>query len=91
MQSALSGVAATLSRLRAQGLCARVAVRKRVPFGPVMNGRAAWLEERGLILPGQRYEELVVIRAEHLPVPATTSGGPDPAVAVAARPKDDLV
>ncbi|MBB5082257.1 hypothetical protein HNR40_007752, partial [Nonomuraea endophytica] len=36
----------------------------------VMYGRAAWLEERGLILPGQRYEELVVIRAEHLPVPS---------------------
>ncbi|MBB5085312.1 hypothetical protein HNR40_010826, partial [Nonomuraea endophytica] len=45
----------------------------------VMYGRAAWLEERGLILPGQRYEELVVIRAEHLPIPAAAPGGPDPA------------
>ncbi|WP_157244954.1 HemK2/MTQ2 family protein methyltransferase [Nonomuraea typhae] len=69
VQSALSGVAASLSRLRAAGLRARVAARKREAFGPVMWARAAWLEEQGLILPGQRYEELVVIRADRSRTP----------------------
>jgi len=30
----------------------------------VLRGRAKWLERRGLIEPGQRSEELVVIRAQ---------------------------
>jgi release factor glutamine methyltransferase len=34
-----------------------------VPFGPVMRARADLLQARGLIAPGERTEELVVIRA----------------------------
>jgi hypothetical protein len=33
-------------------------------FSPVMLARVGELEERGLIKPGQRYEDLVVIRAD---------------------------
>lgn len=36
--------------------------RRRIPFGPVMSGRATWLEEQGLVAPGEREEDLVVIR-----------------------------
>ncbi|MGA4545529.1 hypothetical protein ACPA54_36625 [Uniformispora flossi] len=38
--------------------------REPEPFGPVMSARAAHPEERGLIAPGCREEELVVIRAD---------------------------
>jgi release factor glutamine methyltransferase len=41
-----------------------VGARRRQPFGPVMMARARDLEQDGLICPEQRYEELVVIRAE---------------------------
>jgi release factor glutamine methyltransferase len=64
VQSVLCGVEATLTSLRAAGLKASVVARRRQPFGPVMRSRAAFLEEQGLIHPGQRHEELVVIRAD---------------------------
>jgi release factor glutamine methyltransferase len=64
VQSALCGVQATVERLRSQRLRVAVAARRQEPFGPVMRARAAYLERCGLIGPGQRYEDLVVIRAE---------------------------
>jgi release factor glutamine methyltransferase len=64
VQSDVSGVDPTLDRLRAGGLLARVVARRRNPFGPVMRARAGFLEDAGLIRRGQRYENLVVIRAE---------------------------
>lgn len=54
----------TAGLLREAGLRVSVATRRRQPFGPVLRRRAALLEERGLIAPGRREEELVVIRAE---------------------------
>ncbi|MEJ2866805.1 HemK2/MTQ2 family protein methyltransferase [Actinomycetospora sp. OC33-EN08] len=63
VHSAINGVAMTLRRLRAHGLDADVAARCEHPFGPVFTARAAMLEQRGLIAPGQRTEELVVVRA----------------------------
>ncbi|MBO3748361.1 methyltransferase [Streptosporangiaceae bacterium NEAU-GS5] len=63
VHSALSGVEASLRHLRAAGLLAGVATRRRERFGPVMRARAAQLEAQGLIEPGQRDEELVVICA----------------------------
>jgi release factor glutamine methyltransferase len=44
--------------------------RRRVPFGPVMHGRSGFLEQHGLIEPGQRHEELVVIRGDRPERPA---------------------
>ncbi|MFF8289598.1 HemK2/MTQ2 family protein methyltransferase [Streptomyces sp. NPDC016309] len=64
VQSALSGVDETLDRLQAGGLEARVELRTTIPFGPVMAEHAGWLEERGLIAPEERKEDLVVIRAQ---------------------------
>lgn len=63
VHSAINGVDETLGRLRAQGLDAGVEARCDNPFGPVFTARAAMLEQRGLIAPGQRTEELVVVRA----------------------------
>ncbi|MET9803181.1 HemK2/MTQ2 family protein methyltransferase [Streptomyces sp. NPDC006368] len=64
VQSVLSGVAPTLEQLTDNGLSARVALRTMIPFGPVMERHAPWLERHGVIRPGQRKEELVVIRAQ---------------------------
>ncbi len=64
VQSALSGVAATLVALRDAGTRPVVAARRDEPFGPVMRRRAASLEARGAVRCGQRHEELVVVRAD---------------------------
>jgi release factor glutamine methyltransferase len=58
----------TVHQLRGGGLKAAVVARGEAPFGPVMRGRAARLRELGLIEPGQRTEELVVVRGDR---PAT--------------------
>jgi release factor glutamine methyltransferase len=62
VQSALLGLDPTLEALRAGGLRADVAVRERGPLGPLMNGRRAQLEAAGLLVPGQRDEDVVVVR-----------------------------
>lgn len=63
VHSDLCGADTTLAQLREVGLEAAVVARRREPFGPVLRSRAAWLAEQGLIEPGRRAEELVVIRA----------------------------
>jgi release factor glutamine methyltransferase len=64
VQSALSGVDRSLEMLSAQGLRVSVDRRTLIPFGPVLAGRTEFLEAAGLIEPGQRMEELVVLRAD---------------------------
>jgi release factor glutamine methyltransferase len=64
VHSALCGVDETLRQLRDAGLKASVVRRRWEPFGPVMRSRVDFLEGSGLIEPGQRKEELVVIRGE---------------------------
>ncbi|WP_327147402.1 HemK2/MTQ2 family protein methyltransferase [Nocardia sp. NBC_01329] len=64
VHSAVSGIAASLTRLRTGGLKATVVARTVVPFGPVMRSRVGWLRDRSLIQPEQEHEELVVIRAD---------------------------
>ncbi|WP_224391414.1 HemK2/MTQ2 family protein methyltransferase [Pseudonocardia sp. ICBG1293] len=63
VHSAVSGVRASLDRLAASGLTARVVDRTRIPLGPVMRARAVLHETRGLVEPGAADEELVVIEA----------------------------
>lgn len=63
VHSAVCGADATLARLDAAGLAARVTDRVRVPFGPVMRARAAMLELRGLMASDETLEELVVVEA----------------------------
>lgn len=64
VQSTLSGVDKSLESLRSTGLDAEVVAARTIPFGPVLSARARWLEVTGLIRPGCRTEELVVIRAD---------------------------
>jgi release factor glutamine methyltransferase len=64
VHSEFSDVDASLMVLRSAGLKASVIARQWVPFGPVLTARAGWLERIGLLEPGRRTEELVVIRAD---------------------------
>ncbi|RCW44613.1 release factor glutamine methyltransferase [Halopolyspora algeriensis] len=70
VHSALCGVDRTLTRLRQSGLKATVVARRPERFGPVMRERIDLLESRGIIEPGQRYEQLVVIRGDRPEPPA---------------------
>ncbi|GAA5134297.1 HemK2/MTQ2 family protein methyltransferase [Pseudonocardia adelaidensis] len=65
VHSAVSDTDLTLDALDRAGLVPQVIAKATVPFGPVMRARAALLESRGLIGPGQREEELVVVGARH--------------------------
>ncbi|RCG21373.1 methyltransferase domain-containing protein [Streptomyces diacarni] len=67
VHSQLCGPDRTLEMLRGSGLDAAVTARRTQPFGPVLRARARWLEQQELISPGQRHEELVVIRADLVP------------------------
>lgn len=62
VHASLCGVATTVRHLAGEGLDVEVIDRCEHPFGPVLRARVALLESRGLIEPGQRTEELVVIR-----------------------------
>jgi release factor glutamine methyltransferase len=63
VHSAVCDADLTLAALDSAGLVPRVVAEATVPFGPVMQARAAMLEARGLIGPGQREEDLVVVGA----------------------------
>ncbi len=63
VHSDLSDGQETVQQLAGDGLAVTVAAKATVPFGPVMRARADLLQARGLIAPGERTEELVVLRA----------------------------
>jgi release factor glutamine methyltransferase len=62
VHSSLCGTERTLAALRDRGLRAEVAVRHHGPLGPLLRARAPALEARGLLAPGQRDEEVVIVR-----------------------------
>jgi release factor glutamine methyltransferase len=62
VHSSLCGTDLTLERLTAAGLEAEVLARERGPLGPLMLARVEQLEASGALKPGEREEELVVIR-----------------------------
>lgn len=64
VQSEFADPRRTLAALSSAGLDAEVIAWQWIPFGPVLNARAEWLEETGRLDPGRREEELLVIRAD---------------------------
>ncbi len=58
--SSINGEEATLDRMRDAGLEPSVAARVEGPLGPLLAARAATLEERGLLAPGERREDLLI-------------------------------
>jgi release factor glutamine methyltransferase len=67
VHSSVNGVSATLGRLAEAGLAGEVLRRRRGPLGPVLSARAELLERRGLLAPGCREEEVVVVRGRLAP------------------------
>lgn len=59
--SSVNGEAATLERMRSRGLEPAVAERRRGPLGPLLAARAPELEAKGLLEPGVRSEDLLVV------------------------------
>jgi release factor glutamine methyltransferase len=70
VHSSLCGVDSTLATLRDSDLKASTVARSAEPFGPVLSNRTGYLEDAALIEPGQRDEELVVIRADRTERPS---------------------
>jgi release factor glutamine methyltransferase len=64
VHSSICGEAETMERLKAAGLTAQVTARDPGPLGPLMHARAKMLEDRGLLPPGSREEEVLVIRGK---------------------------
>lgn len=64
VHSEFSNPAQTLRQLGRGGLTARVVAGRTVEFGPVMTDYAPRLEAAGLLEPGRRVEDLVVIRVD---------------------------
>jgi release factor glutamine methyltransferase len=62
VHSSLNGEDETLRRMTGAGLEASVAARHRGPLGPLIRAQADELERRGLLAPGQREEDVVVLR-----------------------------
>jgi release factor glutamine methyltransferase len=63
IHSSLCGTDETVERLAATGLEVDVPVRSRGPLGPLMLARVEQLETSGALEPGEREEELVIVRA----------------------------
>jgi release factor glutamine methyltransferase len=74
--SSLCGEEAVLRELRDGGLEPEVRERRRGPLGPLLSARAGELERRGLLAPGEREEELLVIRGYAPRSGASTTGTP---------------
>ena len=62
VHSSVCGEDRTIEMLAERGLSAEVVIRARGPLGPLLGERAATLEQRGLLAPGAREEDIVVIR-----------------------------
>ncbi|MBI5104251.1 MAG: methyltransferase [Solirubrobacterales bacterium] len=60
--SALIGTDATVAAMEAGGLDVDIAMRRRGALGPLMRSRVRHLEAQGLLRPGQREEDVLVIR-----------------------------
>jgi release factor glutamine methyltransferase len=62
VHSSLLGYERTAELLSAGGLEVDLAAQERGPLGPLMNGRRRFLEAQGLLEPGQREEDVLVVR-----------------------------
>jgi release factor glutamine methyltransferase len=62
VHSSLLGYERTADRLTGGGLEVDLAAQERGPLGPLMDGRRAHLEAAGLLDPGQREEDVLVVR-----------------------------
>lgn len=64
VQSSLAGEDETCAALAATGLETQVVARRRGPLGPIVSSRADMLERRGLLAPGEREEDVIVVEGK---------------------------
>lgn len=77
VQSSICGPEETLEAMRRAGLDPELVARETNPLGPVFTERVAQLERAGLLPPGQRHEELVVLRGRAAKTaPGMATSGP---------------
>jgi release factor glutamine methyltransferase len=69
VHSSVNGVEPSLERIERNGLEPDLAASHRGPLGPILSARAPVLEERGLLAPGEREEDVVIVRGR---VPVAT-------------------
>jgi release factor glutamine methyltransferase len=81
VQSSVAGIAETADRLADAGLDPSTVSRRRGAFGPIMSARAELLVERGVLAPGMREEEIVVVCARRPRVGAAPVAAPVEAAA----------
>ena len=69
VSSSVLGTELTLQAMRDAGLeDADCIARRRGPLGPLMQSRVHMLEQRGMLEPGQRHEDVIIVRGR-MPVP----------------------
>jgi release factor glutamine methyltransferase len=81
VQSDIIGEQETVERMRAAGLQPDVALRVPGPLGPLMAERVRHLEAVGLLAPGRREEDVLVMRARapaRVTAPASRAAAPQP-------------
>ncbi len=66
VHSSVCGEQATLDLLGRHGLRAAVVERQEGPLGPLLSARAAQLEATGLLAPGERQEQVLIIKARRV-------------------------
>lgn len=84
--SSLLGTERTISDLEHAGLEAECVARRRGPLGPLMTARVHALEAEGLLAPGQRHEEVVIIRGRKPARSRAWTSGASAAAAPATAP-----
>src|ERR687894_34604 len=63
VSSSVLGTDLTLQAMKDAGLeDVDVVARQRGPLGPLMSARVHTLEERGMLKPGQRHEDVIIVR-----------------------------
>jgi release factor glutamine methyltransferase len=63
VHSSICGIEPTVERLEGAGLGVDVLDRRRGALGPLVTARAAELEARGILRPGEREEDMLIVRA----------------------------
>jgi release factor glutamine methyltransferase len=62
VHSSICGLDKTEGRMRTAGLHPEVLERRRGPLGPLLSARARTLEGQKLLEPGERVEDIVIVR-----------------------------
>jgi release factor glutamine methyltransferase len=63
VHSSICGIEPTVERLERAGLSVDVLEKRRGALGPLVTARAPELEARGILRPGEREEDMLVVKA----------------------------